>query len=123
MNRQQHFGREGESLAARYLEQNGYQILVMNYRAPTGEIDIIAREGNTLAFVEVKARRSGRFGSPKHAVDRRKQRKISMTALHYLKETGQHNVRARFDVISILSATALPRIELIRNAFGLCYGG
>jgi putative endonuclease len=116
------FGDRGEALAVSHLERNGYRILARNYRTPIGEIDIIAMEGGTLVFAEVKTRASRRFGHPKEAITPRKQRKISMAALYYLKGTGKLNRKARFDVISILPGT--PEgwdIEIIRNAFDLAY--
>lgn len=74
-------GSEGESFAADYLIKNGYRILERNFRTPLGEIDIIARDGETLVFIEVKARSNARFGPPQLAVDHRKQVKISRVAL------------------------------------------
>ena len=105
-----------------YLKLKGYRILETNYRCPVGEIDIIAREKSTLVFVEVKARRSSRFGSPKGAVTPAKQRKISMAALDYLKRFDLENSRARFDVVSIDTTTGRPDIEVVKNAFDLAYG-
>jgi putative endonuclease len=84
-HQKQKFGQEGEALAARHLKKNGYRIIEKNYRTKLGEIDIIAKDKDTLVFVEVKSRRSWQFGNPKAAVTPRKQRKISMVALHYLK--------------------------------------
>lgn len=121
LNKDQQFGKTSEAIAAAYLERNGYRILVRNYRTKLGEIDLIARDGETLAFIEVKARRSSRYGNPKYAVNRWKQKKISMAALTYLKSTKQMGVKARFDVLAILSPTQPPEIELIRNAFELAY--
>jgi putative endonuclease len=89
LNRHQQFGKRSERLAAEFLKRTGYRILETNYRSPVGEIDIIAREKATIVFVEVKARSSNRFGSPKGAVTPAKQRKISMAALDYLKRSGQ----------------------------------
>ncbi len=120
-NRQQQFGEKGESLAARHLKKNGYQILEQNYCNRLGEIDIIALEDKTLVFVEVKSRKSTRYGSPKWAVTPRKQRKISMIALAYLKSTGQTRARARFDVVTVTANRGAPRIEIIKNAFELAY--
>ncbi len=113
------FGQAGEEIAARYLEQHGYRIIARNYRTRAGEIDIIARDRDTLVFVEVKTRRSVYFGNPKYAVDRRKQQKISRAALFYLQDTGQSRVKARFDVVSILSAGGRTDVELVKNAFDL----
>jgi putative endonuclease len=122
LNRRQQFGEAGEALAARLLRKKGYKIVATNYRTQLGEIDIIARDGDTLVFIEVKARQSGRFGSPKWALTPRKQRKISMVALYYLKTTGQSDAKARFDVVSIRSDAVRPEVEIIRNAFDLLYG-
>jgi putative endonuclease len=105
------------------LRGEGYDILVQNYRTKVGEIDIVAREGDVLVFVEVKARKSAKYGDPKWAVTRSKQRKISMAALYYLKTTGQSRARARFDVLTIQpGADGRPVVEIVRNAFGLAYG-
>jgi putative endonuclease len=117
----QKFGEQGESLAAWYLKKNGYKIIEQNYRSHLGEIDIIAREKKTIVFVEVKSRRSVRYGSPKWAVTPKKQRKISMIALHYLKATRQMGQKARFDVVAITSNRDEPQIEIVKNAFELAY--
>jgi putative endonuclease len=122
LNRRRQLGEAGEALAARLLRKRGYKIVATNYRTQLGEIDIIARDGDTLVFIEVKARHSGRFGSPKWALTPRKQRKISMVALYYLKTTGQSDAKARFDVVSIRSDAVRPEVEIIRNAFDLLYG-
>jgi len=122
LNQRQKFGKDSESVAVRYLKKNGYTILQQNYRTKLGEIDIIAKDKQTLVFVEVKARKSDHFGHPKWAVTPKKQRKISMVALYYLKATKQQNVKARFDVVTISSLQNNPRIELIKNAFELAYG-
>jgi len=121
-DRRQQFGEAGEALAARLLRKRGYKILETNHRNPLGEIDLIARDGDSLVFVEVKTRKSLHFGSPKWAVTPRKQRKLSMVALYYLKTTGQSQSKARFDVVAIHSTGSRPEIELVRNAFELCYG-
>lgn len=122
LNRRQQYGEAGEALAARLLRRQGYRILETNYRTPIGEIDIIARERDTIVFVEVKARRSLHFGHPKTAVTAHKQRKLSMLALYYLKITGQSGAKARFDVVAISAAPERPDVEIIRNAFDLVYG-
>jgi len=116
-----HTGARGESLAVKALKEKGYRILEKNYRCKLGEIDIIAKDDGVLAFVEVKARRTDRFGDPKLAVTPRKQRKISMVALEYLKKTGQIGERARFDVVAIRLWPGRPDIEIIKNAFELAY--
>jgi putative endonuclease len=122
LNLRQQYGAQSESLAARLLKQRGYTILETNYRTPLGEIDIIARDRDTIVFVEVKARRSLGFGGAKWAVTPKKQRTISMVALYYLKTTRQSQAKARFDVVAIHSLTDPPQVEIIRNAFDLLYG-
>jgi putative endonuclease len=122
LNRQQQYGEAGEALAARVLRQKGYKILATNYRTKLGEIDIIARHRDTIVFVEVKARQSLEFGSPKWAITPQKQRKISMVALYYLKTTRQGRSKARFDVVAIHSTASQPEVEIIQNAFELKYG-
>ncbi len=121
-NKRQQYGKESESVAVRYLKKNGYKILEQNYRNKLGEIDIIAKDKKTLVFVEVKATRTDSFGNPKWAVTPKKQRKISMVALYYLKATKQNKVKARFDVVAISSSPDNPGVELIKNAFELAYG-
>ena len=120
-NKQQNFGKRNEDLAAWYLKENGYKIIEQNYRNRIGEIDIIAQEKKTIVFVEVKSRRSIRYGSPKWAVTPKKQRKISMVALYYLKATKQSDAKARFDVVAITSNRDEPQIEIVKNAFDLAY--
>jgi len=121
LNKRQKFGEKGEELAVRRLKKSGYKIIETNYRNPLGEIDIIAKEGDTIVFVEVKSRRSIRFGNPKQAITVRKQKKISMVALCYLKATGQGAARARFDVVTVISNQDKPQVEIIKNAFELAY--
>ena len=121
LNRQQQFGKQSERLAAEFLKRTGYRILETNYRSKLGEIDIIAREKGTIVFVEVKARNTSRFGSPKFAVTPAKQRKISMVALQYLKSTRQMDNRARFDVVAVISNRDEPQIAIVKNAFELAY--
>jgi len=121
MNSHQEFGKQAESIAVKHLKRNGYRIIQKNYRNKLGEIDIIAKDGKTLVFVEVKAKRTTSFGNPKYAVTPKKQRKISMVALFYLKVNGQIDSRARFDVVAISSADSYPEIEIIKNAFELAY--
>ena len=121
LNNRQIFGRKSESLAVKHLKRKGYKILEQNFRTKMGEIDIIAKDKGVIVFVEVKARRSDRFGDPKWAVTFKKQKKISMAALQYLKATEQSNASARFDVVSIDSSKDKPAIEVVKNAFELAY--
>ena len=119
--KRQKFGEEGESIAARYLIKRGYRILERNYRTKLGEIDIIAKDKDTIVFVEVKSRRSWQFGNPKGAVTPQKQRKISTVALYYLKVNNHSNAKARFDVVAVTATRDKPQIEIIKNAFELAY--
>ena len=112
MNRRT-FGTEGESAARDYLVSKGAKILEMNYRRPSGEIDIIAKFRKTVLFVEVKRRSSLRFGRPCEAVDAHKQAHILKTAMLYLQENGLDDVPVRFDVIEVLP----DGINHIENAF------
>ncbi len=126
VNTQQQFGRQSELLAVNFLIKQGYKILDANYRTPAGEIDIIARHKDVIVFVEVKARRSNRYGIPEKAITRAKQRKISMSALYYLKEKRLTNAKARFDVVAIRNfetdqVKRKPDITILRNAFELAY--
>jgi putative endonuclease len=117
----QKIGEAGEAIAARHLKKNGYRIIEKNYRTQLGEIDLIAKEKDTIVFVEVKSRRSRHFGNPKAAVTLQKQRKISMVALQYLKATRRSNASARFDVAAVTITRDKPRVEIIKNAFELAY--
>ncbi len=120
MTRQQlQFGKENESLAASYLERKGYRVIDRNHRNRFGEIDIIAKDGDTLVFIEVKARRSNRYGSAKMAVTRNKRRTLSRTALQYLKSHGLMHQKARFDVVAIHWGGHPVNVEVVRNAFEL----
>jgi len=114
-------GKKGEELALQFLKKKGYRILEKNYICRLGEIDLIAQEKDTLAFVEVKTRRSTAFGPPQMAVDQKKQEQLSKAALQFLKERRLEEAKARFDVIAILFGPQGAEIELIRNAFDLQY--
>lgn len=119
LNLRQLFGKSGENLAAKYLKKNGYRILETNYRNRLGEIDIIAKDKDTIVFVEVKTRRRQFFVHPKEAVTLKKQMKIARVAQFWLKTMNKSDAPARFDVVSILSDQQTHDIELIKNAFTL----
>lgn len=112
-------GRRGEESAVRYLRAHGYRVLKRNVRARFGEIDIVAREGDTLCFVEVKARSSERFGWPEEALNLRKRQRLIRLAQWYLRRRGGAPLPVRFDVLSVLSGPdgAEGRIRLIKGAF------
>lgn len=119
LNLSQRFGQKAEDLATRHLKRQGYRIVARNYRTRAGEIDIIAREGASLVFIEVKGRQSTRYGSAKAAVTPRKQRQVAKVALWYLKETDQMGAKARFDVVAVTRKGGDVAIEIVRNAFPL----
>ncbi len=112
-------GDEGERLAARHLRRLGYKILARRYRTAMGEIDLIARDGACIVFVEVKTRRSDVAGQPQEAVDAYKQAQLARLALAFLKRYRLLEQPARFDVISIVweGARTKPQIVHYRNAF------
>jgi putative endonuclease len=122
MSRQrQQIGSAGEKAAVRYLRKKGFKILEQIFTSPVGEIDIIVKDRQTIVFVEVKTRRSLSFGSARMAITPKKQRKISMVALYYLKTNQKMNQRARFDVVTVLSTAEEKTIDHIQNAFELAY--
>jgi putative endonuclease len=112
-------GLAGEQHAARFLERLGYRILARGHRQRLGEIDLVALDGQTLVFVEVKTWRRGDVGDPSEAVDHRKQERLTRAALIYLKRRGLLEQAARFDVVSIVWPTpqAKPEIRHFINAF------
>ncbi|MDQ2909384.1 MAG: YraN family protein [Candidatus Eremiobacteraeota bacterium] len=112
MNARQRLGRDAEEAAAAYLTSLGLRILGRNVRGPSGEIDIIARDGETIVFVEVKARRSLACGPALDAVDLRKRRRLRAAAADYLQFAPPY-ARARFDVLAIDGAS----MRLHRAAF------
>jgi len=112
-------GKRGEEVALRFLKKKGYRIIEKNYACKMGEMDIIAKEKDTLVFIEVKTRTSALFGPPQLAVNFSKQRQLSKVALNYLKENRLEEAKARFDVVAILLGQKEEGIELIRNAFDL----
>jgi putative endonuclease len=110
-------GKAGEEAAVQYLCQQGYQILERNYRCRFGEIDLIARDGQTLAFIEVKTRRSQRFGPPAAAVTIEKQRHLIKASQVYLHQKRKADEICRFDVLTIEVNSQASCIELIKDAF------
>lgn len=111
-------GSRGEDLAAEFLKDKGYRIIARNYKTPIGEIDIIAKDGRTLVFVEVKTRSNNSFGHPFEAVDARKRHKLKNLAMLYLKKQKQ-DCAVRFDVLSIHISinNSKKDIEHIQDAF------
>lgn len=114
-------GKEGEDLALKKVESLGYKCIARNYRCSLGELDLIARDGETLVFIEIKTRKGRSLDYAKEAVHARKQRQMSKVALAYMKRTGCEEARARFDVVVIHQKGLDNEIEVIRNAFDLAY--
>ena len=111
-------GRYGEELAERYLRRQGFRILARNVHLRHAELDLIALEGTTLCFIEVRTRSSHRFGSGAESVDRRKRRRIVRAAAEVLATRRlPHHDDLRFDVVSIHLGAVPARVELIRDAF------
>jgi len=115
-DKKKELGKEGEDIAVRFLKKNKYKILEKNFRTPLGEIDIIARDGDTLVFVEVKTRENPLFGEPFESVNYHKKRKLIKVASLYLKRL-RDIPPCRFDVISITFKDNTPHIQLIKDAF------
>jgi putative endonuclease len=114
----QRLGKEGERAAAEFLRARRLLVREVNFRCPSGEIDIIAEDGEVVVFVEVKTRSSENFGLPEEAVHYHKQKKIIQAALYYLQKHGLHDRDCRFDVISIMvKGNHIEKIDHIIDAF------
>jgi putative endonuclease len=117
-NTNQLVGRYGERLAARHLLARGLVLLDRNWRCPSGELDLVARDGPVLVFVEVKTRRGGRFGTPAEAVSAEKTRRLRRLAARWLAVRGVGDRREiRFDVVSVLLGGDTVGVEHLR---GVC---
>ena len=113
-------GRWGEAQVANWLKKRGYTLLASGFRCRMGEIDLIARDGDTVVFAEVKARKAGtsRFGRPCEAVDGKKQQHLRMAAEQWLSESGWTGF-CRFDVLEVFlnDGSTEPDINHMKNAF------
>ena len=111
-------GRRGEDIAVGHLQRRGYVIVARNWRCPAGEIDIVAREGETVTLVEVRTRRGERFGTPEESITPDKQAKLVTLAETYLQEEDLADVAWRIDVVGIVLGRhgEVRRVNLIRNA-------
>jgi putative endonuclease len=110
-------GKQGEEIAAKYLQQEGYRILSRNFRSRFGELDIICTRDQAIVFVEVKTRRSTSFGTPEESITRSKKEHIRKVALIYLESYSQAFREIRFDVIAIIMEGNKPRINHLMAAF------
>jgi putative endonuclease len=110
-------GRWGEDVAARHLTALGYEIVARNWRCEAGEVDIVARDGETWVFVEVRTRRGRRFGTPEESITGAKQARLIEVAGAYLAEHDLGDVDWRVDVVAIeLGPDGLWRVDVIKNA-------
>lgn len=117
-NLNKEIGRFGEDTASKYLEESGYTILDRNFKCRSGEIDIIARDGNYIVFIEVKTRSGSFYGTPGEAVNELKQHKIIKVSETYIMKRKLFNYDFRFDVIEIVIDKAKnASIKLIKDAF------
>jgi putative endonuclease len=112
-------GSLGERATEKYLKRKGYKIVARGLRLRGEELDLVAVDGRTVVFVEVKTRRGPRFGHPTEAVDERKQRRITRGALVYLKRHGLLEYKSRFDIVAVTwpDPAKKPTIEHFPNAF------
>ena len=117
----QRLGRRGEELARRHIEELGYTILEANYRAASGEIDLVADHAGTLAFVEVRTRRGGAAGSPEESLTPRKRSHMTEAAMEYLQANGAEGQDWRIDLVAVEMAAdgRLLRVEVLENAVEL----
>jgi putative endonuclease len=110
-------GKTGEDLACRELTRRGYAIVARRYRRRGGELDIIARDGPTLVFVEVKARCGRAYGDAAEAVTRVKRRRIAALAVDYMMRHHLAHCPCRFDVVAIRLESGAPVVDVFQNAF------
>ncbi len=110
-------GRSGEDEAARFLKARGFKILRRNYRCRFGEIDLVAADGETVVFVEVKTRSGSSFAEAAEAVNRKKMEHMTRASEFFLSEFGLLDHAARFDVVCIVKGERGTEIEHIQNAF------
>ncbi|MCR3922808.1 MAG: YraN family protein [Firmicutes bacterium] len=108
-------GQRGEVVAATFLKNLGYTILAKNWRCERGELDLVAKDGQILVFIEVKTRKSYRRGTPAEAVDTRKQEKLRLLAHYYIHQTGNTAPAYRFDVVAVDGKSE--EVTLFKNAF------
>lgn len=114
----QGLGRLGEKLAEEKLKALGYEIVARNFRAPGGEIDLVARQEAEWAFVEVRARRGGKYGRPEESLTPRKKARLVRAAETYIEENGLDDAAWRIDFVAVEFSTRgeLMRVEVIENA-------
>ncbi len=114
-------GKFGEDLAYQRIKRLGYKKIIRNYRCPLGEVDLIAYDGGTLVFIEIKTRKGRSIGYAKEAVNARKRLQLSKVALFYMKGNDCIEAKARFDVVAVSLNGDKTQIEVVKNAFDLAY--
>ncbi len=112
MNARQVIGKWGENVAAETLRNRGWTVAARNYRTPYGELDVIARKGNTVLFVEVKTRTSDAYGMPEDSISPSKAKHLLESAQYYLQEHGLDDIDWRVDVIAIQGRPNQPNTHI-----------
>ena len=115
----QAFGEIGERIAERWLRRQGWRVVQRRFRNGRRDIDLVVEREGTVAFVEVKARRGAGFGGPVEAVNWRKQRELTRSALVWIDRHGRERESYRFDVIGVLVDGERVRVRHVENAFAL----
>lgn len=120
MTDKQKIGKAGEDAAARHIQKSGMKVLARNYRAGKGEIDLVALDGETLVFIEVKTRTGTAYGTAGEAVGYRKQQMVIRTAQYFIAQRKLYDSAVRFDVAEVYSEQGNGyRVQYIRDAFTL----
>ncbi len=119
MDARRETGRRGEEIAAAFVAALGYRVVVRNFRCRAGEIDLVALDGETVVFVEVRSRTVTHRGTPLESVDVRKQMRVGRVARHFLSLRGWHERAARFDVVGVRLDAEPPDVQHVRAAFDL----
>jgi len=110
-------GNIGESKSCNYLLKSGYELLFRNFRCRYGEIDIVAKNGNIISFIEVKTRSGTLYGNPEESIDNQKKIHIKNTANYYIQQAGLEDYEISFDVISIISDGRKFKLKHLKNCF------
>ena len=114
-------GSWGEEQASQFLQDKGYQILTTNYRSSYGEVDIVAQDGNELVFVEVRTRRSEKFGAPEESLSKAKVQRLVNTCQDYLQNTAREDTSWRLDLVCLYlgQGRQVRRIQHLEHAVQL----
>jgi putative endonuclease len=115
-------GKVGEIVAQAYLEELGYTIIDVNYRCPIGEIDIVARDEDTVVLVEVRTKTSRAYGSPEESINQEKARRLRRLALYYLQSKRQNETRSRIDLLAVILTKETLEVRNIRHIKGILSG-